>query len=175
MRLGKLTNGIACEWEMQAALSLFLDKKNKAEYELAERYKFVRGIYKYKPRYLIYKDEVRVREVHRIADFLIVKGGRLINIEAKCTDWACLFKQLEDHATYCNYCFAYIPDYAPTPVWFKRKLVDKGYGLIIYNYKSGKVTEVLEAHQNKVSNKELRKQMIQTIRAPKKRRSARRA
>ena len=171
MRLGKRTNGISCEYDMQDAFKLFIQKRNKRELKNEERYRWAGS---WKANIIEFKDEFHVGAVGRRADFLLVKSGRLINVEAKCNDWKCLLEQLSDHATYCNYCFAYIPDYSHTPVWFKKRLIEKGYGLIIYNYRTKKVTEVLEAHQNQNIDKQLRKNVIEMIRIPKKR-SARRA
>jgi hypothetical protein len=69
-------------------------------------------------------------------------------------------RQLKDNACYCDYSFAYIPDYCMTSREFKSALISSGYGLIIFNYKLGVITEVLEAHQNKEIHKELRKVVI---------------
>lgn len=168
-----MTNGISCEYDMQAAFIKFLNKLNKRELKLADR---LNTWTKYNAKLISYKDEFHVSAVSRRADFLIYKPYKgLINVEAKCLDWKCLLNQLEDHATYCDYCFAYIPDYAPTPKWFKGELVKKGYGLIIYNYHNTKVTEVLEAHLNKNINRLLRNTIIDQIKqVPKEERQSRR-
>jgi len=143
MRLGIATNGRSCEYKMQEVFKLWLNKKG-----------------------LSFKDELRVPEVHRIADFVVLKPGKgLINVEAKCNDFDCMLKQLKDHATYCNYSFAYIPDFCRTPKWFKKQLMELGYGLLIYNWDHKIITEVLEAHQNKITNDELRARVIKKIRA----------
>ena len=140
MKLGYQTNGISCEFEMQNKLVKWLENSN-----------------------LEFKAEVSVKEVNRRADFLVLRYGRLINIEAKCNDFVCLIGQLNSHAIYCDYCFAYIPDYAFTPKWFKKQLAEKGYGLIIYNNDLKVVTEVLEAHLNKSKNKEIREKTIKKL------------
>lgn len=141
MRLGRVTNGVSCEGRMQGVMGTWL-----------------------KGRGFAFLSEVRVPDVSRIADFLLVSDGRLVNIEAKCLDFGCMLKQLDDHAKYCDYCFAYIPDYAPTPRWFKERLVAKGYGLIVYNYEGKHVTEVLEAHKNLGLNMSVRNRLINKIR-----------
>lgn len=134
-------NGISCEYLMQEVFCDWLKQKD-----------------------LVFKDEVRVKEVHRIADFLIVKNkSRLINVEAKCHNFDSMIKQLDDHAKYCDYSFAYIPDYCFTPQWIKATLIKKGYGLIVFNYENNTVTEVLEAHHNVPKEKELRKKYIQLL------------
>lgn len=113
----------------------------------------------------IIKDEFLISQVGRRADFLMISpSGRLINVEAKCNDFSTMLRQLDDHAQYCNYCFAYIPDYSLTPEWFKKTLAKKGYGLIVYNHKKGVVTEVFEAHQNKNIDNQLRNDVINLVR-----------
>ena len=141
MKIGKLSNTISCEYEMQ-------DKMK--DWILSLEIPFV--------------DELLVKEVNRRADFLLLKNQtQLINIEAKCNDFACMIKQLNDHSQYCDYSFAFIPDYPLTPKWFKEELLKSGYGLIAYNSKSKVITEVLEAHANKPINKELRRNICAKI------------
>jgi hypothetical protein len=142
MKIGKLTNSISCEYEMQDKMSDWINDKG-----------------------IPFIDEYRVSEVSRIADFLLLKDqSQLINIEAKCNDFECMIKQLNDHAQYCDFSFAFIPDYPATPRWFKNELLGKGYGLIVYNIASKIITEVLEAHSNKPINKELRRNICAKIR-----------
>lgn len=140
MRLGLHTNGRSNEYEIQDAMKVFLSDLR-----------------------ITFVEEFHVKEVQRRADFLLIKNG-LVNVEAKCQDWKTLFEQLKDHATYCDYCFALIPDYCLTPVWFKKKLVEKGYGLLVHNLKKNVITEVLEAHYNKPENKKLRSKILVNIR-----------
>ncbi len=114
----------------------------------------------------IVRPEFLVSQVGRRADFLMISpSGRLINVEAKCNDFSTMLKQLDDHALYCNYSFAYIPDYSLTPEWFKKSLIKRRYGLIVYNKTHKTVTEVLEAHQNLKINKRLRSDVIRMIKA----------
>lgn len=141
MRIGRWTNGIACEFEMQAIFKKWLGSK-----EL----KFI--------------DEMTISEIGRRPDFLIIKEQRiLINVEAKCINLQCMIEQLNDNAKYCNYSFAFIPDYTLTPKWFKEVLIEKGYGLIIYNYNNKIITEALESHVNKNVNNVLRRKIIERI------------
>lgn len=141
MRIGYLSNGISCELEMQNKLKEWLTVK-----EL----KFI--------------DELYVSEVSRRPDFLVLKPGNgLINIEAKCNNHEGVMRQIEDNARYCDYSFAYIPDYSNTPRDFKKRLLEGGFGLIIYNHKSETITEVLESHQNKVIDRALRNMVIQRM------------
>lgn len=141
MRIGWLTNGTSCEYAMQDALKVWLQQK-----EL----KFI--------------DEYRIPEAKRIPDFLVVRPGKgLINIEAKCNDLDCLCRQLKDNSVFSDYSFAYIPDYCLTPMWFIERLAATGFGLIVYNYKDKTITEVLEAHQNKNVDKDLKKTIIARI------------
>ena len=136
MKIGRSTNAISCEYEMQSAMREWLQE-------------------------LIYIDELRVKEVGRIPDFLIQKKiGGLINIEAKCNAFDKLFYQMKDNAKYCNYSFAFIPDYCFTPKWFKKELLELGYGLIVYNIERKVITEVLEAHINKEVDYKLQKTVI---------------
>lgn len=109
-------------------------------------------------------DEFTVGQVQRRADFLLLKGGSLINVEAKCHPSDILMAQLKDHAAYCDYSFALLPDFCMTPVWWKKSLVEHGYGLIIYNYDNYTITEVLEAHHNKPQNKWVRSNVTLMIR-----------
>ena len=142
MRIGRATNGHSCEWEMQLKMCEWLNH-NK----------------------ILFKDEIRVSEIGRIADFiLLINGNQLVNIEAKCNAFDCLLKQLDDHAIYCDYSFAFITDVCLTPKWFKLKLIDKGYGLIVYNTTGQTITEVLEAHSNKPRQKNIRHKVASIIR-----------
>ncbi|GAI85466.1 unnamed protein product [marine sediment metagenome] len=109
-------------------------------------------------------DEFPIPEVKRIADFIVWKPiNGLINIEAKGNVNGILCEQLKDHARYCDYSFAFIPDYAWTPSWFKQKLTEYGWGLIVFNFATKGITEVLEAHKNKdidmFINKSVRQRM----------------
>jgi hypothetical protein len=112
--------------------------------------------------------EFNVPQVGRRADFLIYLPGKgLINIEAKCNNFKCMMQQLDDHARYCDYSFAFIPDFSLTPKWFKTELTEKGYGLIVYNLDKKIITEVLEAHVNKNIDRQLRRDMIYRIKTAK--------
>jgi len=104
--------------------------------------------------------EVYVKEVRRTADFLLLSGSRLVGVEAKCNDMAKLICQIKDHSTYCDYNFAYIPDYCLTPTYFKETLLKNGWGLIVYSYRDKVVTEVLEAHKNHDIDREVRRSAI---------------
>ncbi len=140
MRIGRLTNGDSCEFLMQLKFCEWLKEKE-----------------------ILFVDEKQVKQVRRIADFLIIKDNKLINIEAKSLAFECLLKQMNDHATYCDYSFAFIPDFSMTPRWFKEVLAKSGYGLIIWNNDKQVITEVFEAHYNKPPNKKLRKIIIKEI------------
>jgi hypothetical protein len=142
MRLGRLTNSVSCEFLMQKKMGEWLIERN-----------------------ILYIDEYYVSKIGRRADFLATKPGKgLINIEAKCNDLACMIGQLSDHAYYCDYSFAFIPDYPMTPKWFKESLTQKGFGLIVFNYQKEVITEVFEAHVNKVQFKELKRDVLTHIR-----------
>ena len=132
MRFGKHDNGTSCEFWMQDVLKKWLTEKG-----------------------LIFIDEFYVSEVGRRPDFLIVRGHTLINIEAKCNNLDEMMRQIKDNAAFCNYSFAYIPDYCMTSRDFKRQLLESGIGLIVFNYSNDAITEVLEAHQNKNVNREI--------------------
>ncbi len=134
MRFGTATNGRSCEFEMQDEMAGWLENKD-----------------------IVYIREHYVKEVGRIADFTIVHKNKIVNIEAKSNDFKCMIEQMNDHAIYCDYSFAFIPDWCLTPIEFKKQLAEKRYGLIIYNTKNKVITEVLEAHYNKPRNKDLRK------------------
>jgi len=138
MRFGRHTNNLSCEYKMQDKMKEWLTEKE-----------------------LFFIDELFVPEVSRRPDFLVMKKGKgLINIEAKCNDLDTMMRQLRDNATYCDYSFAFFPDYAVTPKWFDEELVKSQFGVIIYNYKLGIITEVFEAHQNKKINKELKQKVL---------------
>jgi competence CoiA-like predicted nuclease len=141
MKIGRWTNGISCEYLMQTKMREWL-----------------------KERELEYIDEFYVPEISRRPDFLIIKGGQLINIEAKCNNHDEMIRQLKDNANYCNYSFAYIPDYCMTSMDFKRIHQSSGFGLFVFNYKHEIITEVLEAHHNAVCDKALKKTVIDRIR-----------
>lgn len=131
MRFGKHDNGTSCEFLMQEVMKKWLTEKE-----------------------LTFIDEFYVSEVSRRPDFLIVRGHTLINIEAKCNNLDEMMRQIRDNAAFCNYSFAYIPDYCMTSRDFKRQFVNSGVGLIVFNYNQNIVTEVLEAHQNQNVNRE---------------------
>lgn len=137
MKIGRLTNGTSCEYDMQNKFSEWLEKQN-----------------------ISFIDEHYVSEVKRRPDFTLYYDGKLINVEAKCNDHQTLIKQMKDHAKYCDYCFAFIPDYSMTPKWFKKELLKHNFGLIVYNFKTKEITEVLEAHHNKPKNRKLRLKVI---------------
>lgn len=139
MRLGRHTNGLSCEYLMQKKLKEWLEKK---ELRFIEELKVIRV------------------GISRIPDFLVFSQGRLINIEAKCNDLATMIRQLDDNSKFCNYSFALIPDYCITPLWFKSTFFQKPYGLMVFNYESEIITEVIEAHENKHIDTELRKFMF---------------
>jgi len=140
MRFGKHTNGTSCEFRMQDIMKEWLIEKG-----------------------LTFIDEFYVSEVSRRPDFLIVKGHTLINIEAKCNNLDEMMRQIKDNAAFCNYSFAYIPDYCMTSRDFKRQFVASGIGLIVFNYSKNIITEVLEAHQNKNVNREIQKNIAHRI------------
>lgn len=148
MRIGRHTNSISCEYDMQDSIVKWLIwlSDEPASYDI----KFLA--------------EKSVKEVSRRADFLVLKGGGLINIEAKSNDLQCMMGQLADHATYCDYSFAAIPDYTLTPKWFKEALVARGYGLITYSYDKKIAVEALEAHHNRPKNTQLRRRVVRAIR-----------
>ncbi|HDY89866.1 MAG TPA: hypothetical protein ENH82_17330 [bacterium] len=146
MKLGRHTNGLTCEWDMQRQFIKWMQSDYLSNYDL----EFI--------------DELHIPEVKRIADFIVWKPGNgLINIEAKGNVINTLYHQLKDHATYCDYSFAFIPDYTMTPRWFKQKLTEYGWGLIVFNFNTRGITEVLEAHKNKdidmFINKSVRQRM----------------
>ena len=146
MKLGRHTNGLTCEWDMQRRFIEWLQSDYLSRYDL----EFI--------------DELHIPEVKRIADFIVWKPGNgLINIEAKGNVNSILYHQLKDHAKYCNYSFAFIPDYTLTPRWFKQKLTEYGWGLIVFNFDTKEITEVLESHKNKdidmFINKSVRQRM----------------
>jgi hypothetical protein len=136
-----VSSSISCEFEMQDAFSAFLEGKK-----------------------IPYVAEAHVPQVGRIADFLILKNDKLINVEAKCHDFKCVMQQLRSHSMYCDYSFAYIPDYCLTPKWFKKELMESGFGLIAYNVNTKIVTEVFEAHINKGLSKTLRDNWVDKLR-----------
>jgi len=142
MRIGRLTNTINNEFKIQKVFADWLINSKK---------------------YQAFSAEVHVSAVGRRADFLIIKDGRLINVEAKCNDFMCMLSQLKDHSNYVDYSFALIPDYSFTPKWFKKDLGNTGYGLMIYNHDTETVTEVFEAHFNRPQMKVLRKNTIRKI------------
>ena len=142
MRIGPYHNAWSDEYAMQQEFSKWLERKN-----------------------IPYDDEVWVAEVSRRADFLLIRDeGRLVNVEAKCNDLSTMIRQLNDHAIYCDYSFAFIPDCTMTPKWFKKRLQERGYGLIMYNRANASITEALEAHHNKPRNLKLREKAINKIR-----------
>ena len=140
MRFGKHDNGTSCEYLMQDKMKEWLTKKE-----------------------LTFVDEFYVSEVARRPDFLIVRGHTLINIEAKCNNLDEMMRQIKDNAAFCNYSFAYIPDYCMTSRDFKRRLLESGIGLIVFNYSNDAITEVLEAHQNKNVNREIQTNIAHRI------------
>lgn len=154
MKIGYISQTWSCEYEMQDQFEKYLQfmKSEKEDWHS----------YIMEP-IICFKREVQMKEVNRIADFLILSGTRLVNVEAKCFGLDKLIKQLDDHAKYADYCFAFIPSVTITPDWFKRQLVEKGYGLIVFDYVNKTVCEVLESHKNKNTDKALRRKAIDRI------------
>lgn len=105
---------------------------------------------------IAFASEVHVPEIKRRADFLLVRKDKLVNVEAKVEINTILVEQLNDHAGYCDYCYALISNFTLTPSWFKKELLSKGYGLLVHNSSTGVVTEALEAHYNKGRDVKLR-------------------
>jgi hypothetical protein len=137
MKFGEISNTNHCEYKMQEVLERWLIKKN-----------------------INYIREFNVSEVNRIPDFLIktFQNG-LVNVEAKCYNYAEMICQLKDNSIYCNYSFAYIMSNALTPLVFKRALIDNKFGLIVYDELNETCVEVLEAHLNRGVDKELQKKI----------------
>ena len=147
MRIGRLTNDSSNEWEMQAAFKKWLVEKQQSSRQFNK---------------INFLDEV-TNGIGRRADFLLLLNfTTLINVEAKTNPCRVFMDQLDNHATYCDYCFALISDFCLTPKWFKEELIQKGYGLIVYNQDSKVITEVLEAHSNKGIDRKKRHQMIES-------------
>lgn len=141
MRICKHTNGISCEFEMQAKLNEWLVKKE-----------------------LTFIDEMFISEISRRPDFLVqVPGNGLINIEAKCNNLNEMLLQLKDNSVYCDYSFAYIPDYSIVSKYVKNEILKNGFGLFVYNKEVKIVTEALEAHKNKGVNRSLQKAVLHRI------------
>lgn len=147
MRLGKHTNGISCEMAMQEVFPAWVRSLE---------------IKTWKDSYNNYQcfPEVYVPEVSRRPDFLLLRKNKLINVEAKSNNFNHLINQMLDNAKYCDYSFAFIPDYSLTTTWFKHNLQKHGFGLIMYNYKTQRITEALEAHHNNGLDKSLKKIVI---------------
>lgn len=142
MRIGKLTNSISCEYEMQDKMKGWLNNLS-----------------------IMFLDEFYVKKASRRPDFLLLKNqDQLINIEAKCNDLVCLIRQMQDNAVYCDYSFAFIPDYCNTTRDFKDDLLTNGFGLIIYNFQNKTITEVLEAHFNNPKDRDLRSNICKEVR-----------
>lgn len=151
MRLGIETNGSSNEFMMQDAFEIWIKEHN-------EHYKKNYGFWTIK-----YKREVHVKEVNRIADFLMLSENRLINIELKTNPSQILIDQLRDHKKYCDYCFALVPDFCKMPRWFNEALVKNGFGLYVYNNQYETFTEALPAFYNKPEYKGIRKTQISIL------------
>ncbi len=154
MRIGRCSNGDSHEWDMQAKFKLWLENLELFDY----------NNYKFEKINISFIDELTVNEVGRRADFIVWRPGNgLINIEAKTHATSILIQQLNDHAKYCDYSFAFIANYTMTPKWFKKQLCEKGYGLIVYDYKTGYIMEALEAHKNHGIDKKLHEAVRQRM------------
>lgn len=161
MRIGRHTNAISCEYDMQGALQQYLEElEAKRSERILQSRRVKRGRSPDWEPILAMGREVYIKEIKRTADFLLLSGSRLVGIEAKCNDMAKLLDQIKDHSTYCDYNFAYIPDYCLTPTYFKETLLKNGWGLIVYSYRNKVVTEVLEAHKNHDISMEIRRSAI---------------
>ena len=155
MKIGRISQSRHIEYEMQDALQQYIEK----QMILKQAY----------PHFILENITHCARELHipetgRIADFVLLSGSRLVNVEAKCYATQKLIDQLDDHAKYADYCFAYINDMTITPAWFKAELLQKGYGLIVYSVDHKIVTEVLEAHKNK-NDKQARAEVVKLLKA----------
>ena len=150
MRLGKHTNGISCEIAMQDAFPIWLASIER------KTYRKIYYSYECFP-------EVYISEVKRRPDFLLLSKNKLINVEAKSNNFDHLITQMVDNSLYCDYSFAFIPDYSMTSEYFKHQLTKYRFGLIIYNHATGQITEVLEAHHNNGLDKTLKKIVIKKL------------
>jgi len=155
LKIGRLTSTIHVEYQMQDDFQKYLEEIELLRIQRNNRIN-IQPI-------VAFARELHVPEIGRIADFLILSGSRLVCVEAKCYNLAKMICQLDDHAKYADYCFAYILDYTITPRHIKERLINSGYGLIVYNEAKGIVTEVLEAHQNKKTDKALRHEVIKRV------------
>ena len=149
MRIGGETNSNSNEFEMQDLYEKWINELN-AEYKR----------FKWEKYCLDYQREVHIKEIRRRADFLIKKEGVLINVELKTNPGQILIDQLLDHKTYSDYCFALIPDFCLMPKWFIIKLIENGFGLIVFNSDHKVFTETLPAFYNKGRNGKLRNKYL---------------
>jgi len=147
MRLGSETNMRSNELSMQ----------EKFEGWIAEHNEYFRTVGSMQ---ITYQREVRVSEISRIADFLLKQENKLINVELKTNPSMILMQQLIDHSHYCDYSFALVPDFCLIPRWFIEKMTEKGFGLIIYNYRKEIFTEALPAFVNKERDIKVKKKYI---------------
>lgn len=141
MRIGPETNTRSNELHMQALYESHLQEMHGI--------KFLR--------------EVHVKEVSRIADFLLLQGNTLINVELKTNPSSVLIDQIKDHSYYCDYSFALVPDFCLIPKWFIGRLYNLGIGLIMFNKELEVFTEALPAFYNKGRKGTIKKKYIQII------------
>lgn len=112
-------------------------------------------------------EQVRVPEIGRISDLVVCCGERrLINIEFKLGDYACLENQCIDHLKWADYSYACVPInwLRIYPQSFCESLLRRGIGLIVGSKDT--FIEVFRAKHNTYKagkSKELRTKVYRTI------------
>lgn len=102
--------------------------------------KFIRGEY---------FEQIRIPEVRRVSDLVVkCEKSRLINIEFKLSDYACVMRQAKDHLRWADYSYICAPinSLEIFPQSFVLELIERGIGLIVGNEKT--FVEVFRAKHN---------------------------
>ena len=110
-----------------------------------------------------YFEQIRVPEIGRVSDLIIKCGKRLINVEFKLTDWACVLQQAKDHLKWADYSYVCLPSNQMThfPQSFCLQLIENGIGLIIGD--NNTFTEVFRAKHNTYKSKKIKSFRLNVI------------
>lgn len=114
-------------------------------------------------------EQVRVPEIGRISDLVIICQHRIVNIEFKLGDWKCLLSQSIDHLKWCDYSYVCVPINCLRmyPQVFCEELLKNGIGLIVGS--NDTFIEVFRARHNTFKNgkdKSLRSKVFSRIGEP---------
>ncbi len=156
----KVTN-FASEFEMQKQVDEFLREQKFYKWDMnGGKY----GVGGYTELKKILLREVRVPEVSRISDHVLLLGEkRIINLECKLANIGSVISQARDHLRWCDYSIIVIPpDSAYISNDDKIRIIKEGIGLWYWFNNIG-IFEFILPKYNKNKDKVLHKTMIERV------------